>query len=92
MESLRAKHMSLLSDYDAIFDGYFLLIFDLVYRPEDAPETKARAIVDKGQRTRLCSILAPGKRQRYCGYCLDSRSLTAVSAEEPMLSIALYVA
>jgi hypothetical protein len=48
VECLPARHMSLTSHYDVIFDGDFLLICDLVYRAEDAAETKARAIVDKG--------------------------------------------
>ncbi|MBN8969353.1 MAG: recombinase family protein [Rhizobiales bacterium] len=48
MESLPARHMGLLSGYNAMFDGDFLLICDLVYRAEDDSKAKARAIVDKG--------------------------------------------
>jgi len=48
VECLPAKHMSLISNYDVIFDGDFLLICDLIYRAEGCSETKARAIVDKG--------------------------------------------
>jgi hypothetical protein len=49
---LPARHMSLISNYDVVFDGDFLLICDLVYRAEYAAETKARAIVDKGHNGR----------------------------------------
>jgi hypothetical protein len=44
--------MSLISNYDVIFDGDFLLICDLVYRAEEGSETKVRAIVDKGHNGR----------------------------------------
>ncbi|GAA3842958.1 hypothetical protein GCM10022626_08280 [[Pseudomonas] carboxydohydrogena] len=52
MESLQPGHMGLLSGYNAIFDGDFLLICDLIYRVGDGSEAKARTIVDKGYNGR----------------------------------------
>lgn len=48
VQSLRPGQMSLISRYDAIFDGDFLLICDLAYRIEVDAEPRARVVVDKG--------------------------------------------
>ena len=52
VRSLFAKEMSLISNYDVIFDGDFLLICDIAYQVEEGSKAKARTIVDKGYNGR----------------------------------------
>ncbi|HEY0235273.1 MAG TPA: hypothetical protein VGC86_09510, partial [Afipia sp.] len=65
VQCLAAGQMSLISHYDVICDGDFLLICDLIYiyRIGDAEAITARAIVDKGHNGRGFVQFQPPTKQ-----------------------------